>query len=90
MRGRERRRKSLGSLSTSIFRFTVEQGEGGGLHGDEGVQAAAATQEEIQIRPKMHTLGESWSMAVRSLTGEVCSQGEEGIKKGRNSLSTFD
>ncbi|KAG6507879.1 hypothetical protein ZIOFF_033232 [Zingiber officinale] len=32
----------------------------------------------------------SWSMAVRSLTGEVCSQGEEGIKKGRNSLSTFD
>ncbi|KAG6520135.1 hypothetical protein ZIOFF_017167 [Zingiber officinale] len=77
----EPRRKSLGSLSTSFLRFAVEQGEGGGLHGDEGVQAAATTQEEIQIHPKMHTLGESWSMAVRSLTGEVCSQGEEGIKK---------
>ncbi|KAG6486735.1 hypothetical protein ZIOFF_055314 [Zingiber officinale] len=55
MRGRECRRESLGSLSTSILRFAVEQGEGGGLHGDEGVQAAAATQEEIQVRPKMHT-----------------------------------
>ncbi|KAG6488476.1 hypothetical protein ZIOFF_049719 [Zingiber officinale] len=30
---------------------------------------------------KLDLVGESWSMAVRSLTGEVCSQGEEGIKK---------
>ncbi|KAG6520639.1 hypothetical protein ZIOFF_017698 [Zingiber officinale] len=30
---------------------------------------------------KLNLVGESWSMAVRSLTGEVCSQGEEGIKK---------
>lgn len=35
---------------------------------------------------KLDLAGESWSMAVRSVTGEVCGQGEEGIKKGRNSL----